>query len=161
MKMMMMWVWWRWRKWVSGWRTTSRHKDTRRETLWDFSWRTDLSLCACGWGWAGYVYEWLHACQLSILCQESMSQVSSMYYVFIYASFFCHQLGVITALLNWNLRHDSLRHCIRIAKCKAIVYGEELTNGNYTLTFWSFRRVFLYDNTDLLSSFLSCGRIER
>ena len=34
-------------------------------------------------------------------------------------------LGVITSLINYNLRGDSLIHCIRVANAKAIIFSEE------------------------------------
>ncbi len=36
------------------------------------------------------------------------------------------KLGVISALLNTNLRTNSLVHCIKIAKPKLVIFGEEL-----------------------------------
>ncbi|XP_017070492.2 long-chain fatty acid transport protein 4 [Drosophila eugracilis] len=36
------------------------------------------------------------------------------------------QLGVITALINSNLRGESLLHCIKVANAKAIIVGSEL-----------------------------------
>ncbi|CAF0715294.1 unnamed protein product [Brachionus calyciflorus] len=36
------------------------------------------------------------------------------------------KLGVITALINTNLRHKSLIHCIQVAKPKIIIYDTEL-----------------------------------
>ena len=42
------------------------------------------------------------------------------------------KLGVITALINTNLRHDSLWHCISVADCKAIIFGCDLS-GNMLL----------------------------
>lgn len=34
-----------------------------------------------------------------------------------------NKLGVITALINTNLRKSSLSHCINIANCRALIYG--------------------------------------
>lgn len=39
------------------------------------------------------------------------------------------KLGVITALINTNLRLQSLIHCLRIAKVKSIIYMEEYSSG--------------------------------
>ena len=39
-------------------------------------------------------------------------------------------LGVITSLINYNLRGDSLIHCIRVANAKAIIFSEE-TEGQF------------------------------
>lgn len=41
------------------------------------------------------------------------------------------KLGVITALINTNLRLQSLIHCLRIAKVKSIIYMEEYSSGKY------------------------------
>ena len=40
------------------------------------------------------------------------------------------KLGVITALINTNLRLDSLFHCISVATVRAIIFGTDLS-GNY------------------------------
>lgn len=42
------------------------------------------------------------------------------------------KLGVITALINHNLRQNSLLHCINIADVSAFIYGAELTDGKLT-----------------------------
>jgi Acyl-CoA synthetases (AMP-forming)/AMP-acid ligases II len=42
------------------------------------------------------------------------------------------KLGVITALINHNLRQNSLLHCINIAGVSAFIYGAELTDGKLT-----------------------------
>ncbi|XP_017839937.1 long-chain fatty acid transport protein 4 isoform X1 [Drosophila busckii] len=39
------------------------------------------------------------------------------------------QLGVISALINTNLRGDSLLHCISVAKAKALIVGSELSEA--------------------------------
>ena len=39
------------------------------------------------------------------------------------------RLGVKVALVNHNLRGDALMHCIRVSKCRAIIYGVELVDG--------------------------------
>ncbi|XP_026687034.1 long-chain fatty acid transport protein 4-like [Diaphorina citri] len=39
------------------------------------------------------------------------------------------KLGVITALINHNLRQNSLLHCINIAGVSAFIYGAELTDA--------------------------------
>ena len=33
------------------------------------------------------------------------------------------KIGVVSALINFNLRGDSLAHCINIAKAKAVIYS--------------------------------------
>ncbi|XP_065226308.1 long-chain fatty acid transport protein 4-like isoform X1 [Planococcus citri] len=35
------------------------------------------------------------------------------------------KIGVVTALINTNLRSHSLAHCVNVAKCKAFVFGYE------------------------------------
>lgn len=45
-----------------------------------------------------------------------------------------NKLGIITALINTNLRKTSLLHSINIAHCQAIIYGTELFDGkNYII----------------------------
>ena len=39
------------------------------------------------------------------------------------------KIGVIPALINFNLRKDSLIHTIKVADCKGIIYGQELEEG--------------------------------
>lgn len=39
------------------------------------------------------------------------------------------KLGVITALINHNLRQNSLLHCVNIANVSAFIYGVEVTEG--------------------------------
>jgi len=47
------------------------------------------------------------------------------------------KLGVITALINTNLRLDSLWHCISTADVKAIIFGADLSgNLNFSNTTW-------------------------
>jgi len=43
-----------------------------------------------------------------------------------------NKLGVITSLININLRKSSLLHCISIAKCQALIYGTEFFDGKNT-----------------------------
>ena len=40
------------------------------------------------------------------------------------------KIGVIVALVNTNLRQESLIHSARVANAKAIIYGTELASGN-------------------------------
>ena len=40
------------------------------------------------------------------------------------------KLGVITALINVNLRLDSLCHCVSTAGARAILYGSDLAGNN-------------------------------
>jgi len=44
------------------------------------------------------------------------------------------KLGVITALINTNLRLNSLWHCMSVADSKAIIFGSDLS-GNVLLIF--------------------------
>ena len=39
------------------------------------------------------------------------------------------KIGVIPALINYNLQQDSLVHTIEVAECRAIIYGLELEKG--------------------------------
>lgn len=40
------------------------------------------------------------------------------------------KIGVVTALINTNLKKESLVHCINIANTKAIIVGSEMVKGN-------------------------------
>ena len=47
------------------------------------------------------------------------------------------KLGVITALINTNLRLDSLWHCISAVDVKAVIFGTDLSgNYNFSHTTW-------------------------
>lgn len=39
------------------------------------------------------------------------------------------KVGIEAALINFNLRQDSLLHCLGVSKSRAIVFGAELANG--------------------------------
>jgi len=39
------------------------------------------------------------------------------------------QIGVISALINSNLRHQSLKNALQVTKSKAIICGHELRSG--------------------------------
>ena len=60
------------------------------------------------------------------------------------------KLGVISALLNTNLRRAPLIHCIKVAKPKIVVYGEELEEREYSCTIAnlsninSFQRIIIF-----------------
>lgn len=43
------------------------------------------------------------------------------------------KLGVITALINTNLRLQQLIHCISVADSKAIIYSKDLSSGKVVL----------------------------
>jgi len=42
-------------------------------------------------------------------------------------------IGVIPALINSNLRQQSLLHTLTVAKCKAVIFSSELCEGRYQL----------------------------
>ena len=46
------------------------------------------------------------------------------------------KLGVITALINTNLRLDSLWHCISVANVRAIIFGIDFAGNN---NFWGLQ----------------------
>ena len=39
------------------------------------------------------------------------------------------KIGVIPALINFNLRQQALTHTIKVADCKGAIYGLELESG--------------------------------
>lgn len=39
------------------------------------------------------------------------------------------KVGAVSALINSNLRHKPLLHCIQVAKAKAVVFSEHLADG--------------------------------
>lgn len=39
------------------------------------------------------------------------------------------KIGVLSALINFNLRMETLAHCIQISEAKAVIFGTELTEG--------------------------------
>lgn len=41
------------------------------------------------------------------------------------------KVGLVTALINNNLRKEVLVHSINAANCKGIIVGTELVEGNY------------------------------
>lgn len=43
------------------------------------------------------------------------------------------KLGGVSALINSNLRHKPLLHCIQVAKAKAIVFSEHLADGEFVV----------------------------
>ena len=42
------------------------------------------------------------------------------------------KIGVVPALINYNLRLESLVHSVTVVDCRAIVFGKELTDGKYS-----------------------------
>ena len=70
------------------------------------------------------------------------------------------KIGVTPALINYNLKQQSLVHTIQVSNCKSIIYGIELEKGMtqykykiryipiseqiyflYSLIFYSFKRI--------------------
>lgn len=39
------------------------------------------------------------------------------------------KIGVVTALINTNLKAQSLAHCVNVAKCKGIIFTSEFAKG--------------------------------
>jgi len=39
------------------------------------------------------------------------------------------KLGIVTALINFNLRLETLAHCINSSNSKALIYSSELVDG--------------------------------
>lgn len=39
------------------------------------------------------------------------------------------QIGVVTSLLNYNIRLKSLEHCVNVSNSTAIIFGSEMTPG--------------------------------
>lgn len=50
-------------------------------------------------------------------------------YVFIWLGL--AKLRVTTALVNTNLRGAPLTHCLKIAGCKALIFGDEMIGGEF------------------------------
>lgn len=47
------------------------------------------------------------------------------------------KIGVEAALINFNLRMDALLHCVTISNAKAVVFGSELMEGEWSgMGFW-------------------------
>ncbi|TDG39174.1 hypothetical protein AWZ03_014404, partial [Drosophila navojoa] len=58
------------------------------------------------------------------------------------------QLGVVTALINSNLRGDSLLHCIRVSKACALIVGCELSDVLQSLPILELS-IYQYSDVDL------------
>ena len=43
------------------------------------------------------------------------------------------KIGVVSALINFNLRQEALAHCIRISKCSAVVFSPSLSDALCTV----------------------------
>lgn len=52
-------------------------------------------------------------------------------YVFIWLGL--AKIRVTTALINTNLKGPQLIHCLRIASCKAVVFGDEMSAGKLSI----------------------------
>lgn len=50
------------------------------------------------------------------------------------------KIGVVTALINTNLRQTSLAHCVNISKCSAFIFELQMLNGNCNIL---SKRIFL------------------
>lgn len=48
---------------------------------------------------------------------------------YVYITLALSKLGVIGAYINYNLRGDSLAHCIRIANCSGMIFGSALSDA--------------------------------
>lgn len=46
------------------------------------------------------------------------------------------KLGAVSALINSNLRHRPLLHCIQVAKAKAIVFSDSLAGGELEISLY-------------------------
>ena len=42
------------------------------------------------------------------------------------------KIGVISALINFNLRREALAHCIQISGAKSLIFGAEFTEGLFS-----------------------------
>jgi len=45
------------------------------------------------------------------------------------------KIGVVTALINYNLKLVSLAHSINVANCRCLIHGSELTSGAFITIF--------------------------
>jgi len=41
------------------------------------------------------------------------------------------KLGVITPLINYNLRLNTLVHSVKVGNCQALIFSSEFTEGTY------------------------------
>lgn len=66
------------------------------------------------------------------------------------------KLGAVSALINSNLRHRPLLHCIQVAKAKAIIFSEPLASGKCKIKIMYIRRNSLIkrDNNYYFFTFL-------
>ncbi len=55
------------------------------------------------------------------------------------------KIGCIAALINFNLKMESLSHCVNVSDAKALVFSVELSEGNYYFLFFYFYFIlFIY-----------------
>ena len=52
------------------------------------------------------------------------------------------KIGVLGALINFNLRMESLAHCIKISEAKALLFGSEVAEGENSLLLEIFKMTF-------------------
>ena len=79
------------------------------------------------------------------------------------------KIGVVTALLNFNLRSKSLAHCINISKCRAVIFSSDLADAIVEIqdslpsemTYFSYREPKPMDNLpeyqELTRAFNGCS----
>jgi solute carrier family 27 fatty acid transporter 1/4 len=51
------------------------------------------------------------------------------------------KIGVIPALINFNLRQQALIHTIKVADCKGAIYGLEIESGCHKSCFLYYLKV--------------------
>ena len=58
------------------------------------------------------------------------------------------KIGVISSLINFNLRGDSLKHCLTVSNCKAVIFSAELAGplkeieNNVNIEFYCFEESY-------------------
>ena len=53
------------------------------------------------------------------------------------------KVGCIGALINFNLKMESLAHCVNVSKAKALVFSTELSEGNLKVVHFVFDDFFI------------------
>ena len=51
------------------------------------------------------------------------------------------KVGIVTALINYNLRDKPLMHSIQIVDAKAIIFGMDFANGKHSYIFKCLNRI--------------------
>lgn len=46
------------------------------------------------------------------------------------------KVGIVTALINYNLKLVSLAHSVNVANCTCLIYGSELASGVLCILFY-------------------------